>query len=126
MRHDAQRRTERGGHGLHLSANGSNFVAFRAFTNTPDTGSPAGELSVSGNGFFGTSFGGGSSGGGAVFAGQTNGSVSVLRSFTTVSADNATNSGSAPVRLHRWSCPVPRFMEQPRRAVRRPMARSFR
>lgn len=83
------------GTAFYLSANGSNFVAFRAFTNTPDTGSPAGELSVSGNGFFGTSFGGGSSGGGAVFAGQTNGSVSVLRSFTTVSADNATNSGGA-------------------------------
>ena len=37
----------------------------------------------------------GSGGVGAVFAGQTNGSVSVLRSFTTVSADNATNSGGA-------------------------------
>ncbi|MEK7780804.1 MAG: choice-of-anchor tandem repeat GloVer-containing protein, partial [Verrucomicrobiota bacterium] len=83
------------GTAFYLSANGSNFVAFRAFTNAPDAGSPAGELSVSGNGFFGTSIGGGSGGVGAVFAGQTNGSVSVLRNFTTVSADNATNSGGA-------------------------------
>lgn len=83
------------GTAFYLSANGSNFVAFRAFTNAPDVGSPAGELLVSGNGLFGTSIGGGSGGVGAVFAGQTNGSVSVLRNFTSVSADNATNSGGA-------------------------------
>lgn len=83
------------GTAFYMSADGSNFVAFRAFTNAPDAGSPAGELSVSGNGFFSTSIGGGSGGVGAVFAGQTNGSVSVLRNFTIVSADNATNSGGA-------------------------------
>jgi uncharacterized repeat protein (TIGR03803 family) len=80
---------------FYLTPNGSNFVAFHAFTNAPDAGHPAGELSGSGNGFFGTSFGGGSSGSGAVFVGQTNGGVSVIRSFSSVSADNATNSGGA-------------------------------
>lgn len=74
---------------------GTNFNAFRSFTNTPDAGNPEGELSVSGNGFFGTTIGGGSSGVGAVFVGQTNGTASVVRSFSTVSADNATNSGGA-------------------------------
>jgi uncharacterized repeat protein (TIGR03803 family) len=93
--HDSQRRRARCGHGFYLTPNGSNFVAFHAFTNAPDAGHPAGELSGSGNGFFGTSFGGGSSGSGAVFVGQTNGGVSVIRSFSSVSADNATNSGGA-------------------------------
>ena len=80
---------------FYMSANGSNFVTIRAFTNAPDAGNPAGELSVSGNGLFGTTIGGGSGGIGAIFAGQTNGSISVLRNFSAVSADNATNSGGA-------------------------------
>ena len=83
------------GTAFYMSADGSNFVTIRSFASAPDAGNPAGELAFSGNGFFGTSFGGGSVGVGAVFVGQTNGSVSVLRSFTTVSADNATNSGGA-------------------------------
>ena len=78
-----------------MTPDGTNFSAFRTFTNAPDAGNPLGAFSVSANGFFGTSFGGGGSGGGAIFVGQTNGNVSVLRSFAAVSADNATNSGGA-------------------------------
>ncbi len=81
-----------------LSLDGTNFSAFRTFTNAPDAGNPQGELVFSGTKFFSASVSGGSSGSsgvGAVFAGQTNGSVSLLRSFTAVSADNATNSGGA-------------------------------
>ena len=83
------------GTAFYLTPNGSNFVAFRAFPNSPDAGHPAGELSGSGNGFFGTSFAGGNNGAGTVFAGQTNGSVSVLRHFSTVHNHTATNSGGA-------------------------------
>jgi len=52
-------------------------------------------LIFSGNRFFGASFGGGANGLGAIFVGQTNGSVSILRSFSAVNADTATNSGGA-------------------------------
>ena len=78
-----------------MTPEGTNFSAFRSFTNAPDAGNPQGELSFAGSRFFSTSFGGGTSGVGTVFAGQTNGSVSLLRSFSSVSADTATNSGGA-------------------------------
>jgi uncharacterized repeat protein (TIGR03803 family) len=80
---------------FYVTLSGTNFNAFRSFSNAPDAGYPQGELTVSGNSLFGTTFGGGSSGVGAVFVGQTNGVVSVTRSFSTVSADNATNFGGA-------------------------------
>jgi uncharacterized repeat protein (TIGR03803 family) len=80
---------------FYVTLDGTNFNSFRSFTNAPDGGNPEGELTVSGNGFFGTTFSGGSNGVGAVFVGQTNGTVSVVRSFSTVSTDNATNSGGA-------------------------------
>ena len=83
------------GTAFYMTPDGTNFSAFRTFTNAPDAGNPQGELSFSANKFFTTTFGGGSSGVGAVIAGQTNGSVSLLKSFSTVSADNATNSGGA-------------------------------
>jgi uncharacterized repeat protein (TIGR03803 family) len=78
-----------------LSLDGTNFYTFRTFTNTPDAGNPQAEPAFTGSRFFSTSAAGGSSGGGAIFAGQTNGSVIVLRSFNAVSADYATNSGGA-------------------------------
>jgi len=78
-----------------MSLDGTNFSAFRAFTNAPDAGNPAGEMSFAGTRFFSTTFGGGAGGTGAVIAGQTNGIVSVLKSFAAVSADNATNAGGA-------------------------------
>jgi uncharacterized repeat protein (TIGR03803 family) len=78
-----------------LNADGSNFVAFRAFAVAPDASNPQGDFAVSGNGFFGTSFAGGNNGVGTVFVGQTNGSVSVLRHFFTVHNHTATNSGGA-------------------------------
>ena len=83
------------GTAFYLTPNGSNFNAFRAFANSPDAGNPQGELAVSGSKLFGTTSGGGVSGCGAVFVGQTNGSVSVIRSFAVVNADTATNSGGA-------------------------------
>jgi uncharacterized repeat protein (TIGR03803 family) len=83
------------GTAFYLSPDASGFNAFRSFANTPDAGNPQGDLAVSGNSFVGTSFGGGSKGVGTIFVGQTNGNVSVVRSFSTVSADTATNSGGA-------------------------------
>lgn len=80
---------------FYLSADGSNFVTVRSFAAAPDANHPQGELSVLGSGFFGTSSGGGSNGVGAVFVGQTNGSVSLIRSFATVNSHNATNAGGA-------------------------------
>jgi uncharacterized repeat protein (TIGR03803 family) len=83
------------GTAFYLSLDGTNFNAFRSFTNSPDAGNAQGDLAVAGNGFFGTTSGGGSSGTGTVFVGQTNGIVSLLRSFAAVSSDNATNFGGA-------------------------------
>ena len=80
---------------FYVTLDGTNFNAFRSFTNAPDAGNPEGELLVSGTGFFGTTVGGGNSSVGAVFVGQTNGTASVVRSFSTLSADNATNFGGA-------------------------------
>jgi len=78
-----------------LAPDATGFNAFRAFAGAPDGAYPRSELSFSGTRLFGATFGGGSNGVGTVFAGQTNGSVTVLRSFSAVWADNATNSGGA-------------------------------
>jgi len=83
------------GTAFYLKPDASGFRLIRTFTNAPDANNPQGELAFSGGMFLGTSFGGGTNGAGAIFSGQTNGSVSVLRSFSTVSADTATNSGGA-------------------------------
>jgi uncharacterized repeat protein (TIGR03803 family) len=80
---------------FYMTPDGSNFNAFRAFADAPDAANPRGELTPSGNQFFGTSFGGGANGAGVVFIGQTNGGVSVLRSLAVVNDDTATNSGGA-------------------------------
>ena len=99
-----------------MTPDGTNFNAFRSFADAPDAGNPEGELAVSGNGFFGTTFGGGSNGVGAVFVGQTNGSVSLLRSFAVVDEDDATNAGGAsPSAL--LACRAARFMERLLQAV---------
>jgi uncharacterized repeat protein (TIGR03803 family) len=84
-----------GGTAFRLNPDATGFNVIRAFANPPDANNPQGDLAVSGSGFFGTSFGGGTNGTGAIFAGQTNGSISALRSFASVSADTATNSGGA-------------------------------
>ena len=83
------------GTAFYLSLDGASFSVFHSLSNAPDAGNPQGDLAVSGSGFFGTSLGGGNSGVGSVFLGSTNGSVSLIRSFTVVSADAATNSGGA-------------------------------
>ncbi|HMP83827.1 MAG TPA: hypothetical protein PKA41_14100, partial [Verrucomicrobiota bacterium] len=83
------------GTAFYLSLDGNQFGAFRSFTNSPDVGNPMGEMDASGNGFFGTTFSGGVNGSGSVFAVQTNGVVTLLRSFTSVHPDTATNTGGA-------------------------------
>lgn len=80
---------------FYMSADGSNFVASHSFSNAPNAANPQGELAAAGNGLFSTSFGGGSNGVGTVFVTQTNGGVSVLRSFSGVYPHTATNSGGA-------------------------------
>jgi len=83
------------GTAFYMTPDASTFSTFRSFANSPDAGNPQGDLISSPGRFFGTSFGGGASGVGSVFVGQTNGTLSVIRNFTIVSADNATNSGGA-------------------------------
>jgi uncharacterized repeat protein (TIGR03803 family) len=80
---------------FYLMTNLSSFQLIRSFTNPPDANFPQGDFAVSGNRLFGTSFGGGTNGTGTIFVTQTNGGVSIIRSFATVSADTATNSGGA-------------------------------
>ncbi len=87
--------TQGAGTAFYMTTDGSNFNTFRDFSDTPDAANPRGELAFSGGQFFSTSIGGGSSGAGAVFVGQTNGSVSLLRSFAAVNANIATNLGGA-------------------------------
>jgi uncharacterized repeat protein (TIGR03803 family) len=83
------------GTAFYLGLDGTNFNAFRSFTNAPDAGNPQAGLVFSGSRFFGTSFGGGINGAGTVFVGQTNGTVSLIRNFVAVNADTATNLGGA-------------------------------
>jgi uncharacterized repeat protein (TIGR03803 family) len=83
------------GTAFYMSPDGTKFATVRSFASASDANYPQGELSVAGNGFFGTSFGGGSAGVGSVFLGSTNGSDSVVRSFSAMSANTATNSGGA-------------------------------
>jgi uncharacterized repeat protein (TIGR03803 family) len=83
------------GTAFYVSLDGTNFNAFRSFTNTPDAGNPQGNLATSGGNLFGTTLAGGNSGVGTVFLANTNGSLSILKNFSGVSADNATNSGGA-------------------------------
>jgi uncharacterized repeat protein (TIGR03803 family) len=78
-----------------INLNGTNFDAFDSFAGAPNAANPWGDLTMAPNNFFGTSTAGGNNGTGNVFAGNTNGSPSSIRSFTVVSADEATNSGGA-------------------------------
>jgi uncharacterized repeat protein (TIGR03803 family) len=83
------------GTAFRVTTDGTNFNAIHAFTNAPDAGLVQGNLTVSDSGYFGTSLAGGNSGVGAVFAGNTNGDITLIRSFAALSADTATNSGGA-------------------------------
>ncbi len=83
------------GTAFYLNPDASGFNLVRTFGSPPDANNPESDFAVSANRFFGTSFGGGTSGTGTIFVGQTNGTVSIVRSFATVSADTATNSGGA-------------------------------
>jgi uncharacterized repeat protein (TIGR03803 family) len=87
--------TQGAGTAFYMTLDGTNFNAFHSFANSPDAANPAGNLSVSGNNFLGTSLAGGNNGVGTIFLGSTNGSVSILRNFAVVSADEATNFGGA-------------------------------
>jgi uncharacterized repeat protein (TIGR03803 family) len=83
------------GTAFYMTLDGTNFSTIHSFTNTLDAGNPAGDLAASGSSFFGTSLAGGNRGVGTVFFGNTNGTVSILRNFAGISADEATNSGGA-------------------------------
>jgi len=78
-----------------MSLDGTNFNAYRSFTNAPDAANPQGALVSSGGDLFGTTIAGGNNGVGTVFLDQTNGSFSIIRSFGPVWADTATNSDGA-------------------------------
>lgn len=78
-----------------MAPDASTFSVIRAFADVPDAARPQGNFTVSGGRFFGSGFAGGASGLGTVYSGQTNGVFSLVRSFTTVQADTATNTGGA-------------------------------
>lgn len=85
------------GTAFYVSDDGSNFLAFHAFGDAQDAGSPEADLLPEGGGFFGTSLTGGANGTGAVFVGGTNGTVAVLHSFAALDAHRGTNaSGASP------------------------------
>ncbi|HUA67938.1 MAG TPA: choice-of-anchor tandem repeat GloVer-containing protein [Candidatus Saccharimonadales bacterium] len=83
------------GTAFYVAPDASAFNAFHSFANTPDSGSPQGDLVVAGGRFFGTSFAGGTVGTGTIFAGQTNGTVSPILNFAAVDPDTATNATGA-------------------------------
>ena len=82
---------------FYVAPDASSFSTFRSLSNAPDAANPQGDLVVSGNNLFGTSFGGGTSGAGTVFLGQTNGTLSRILNFGAVDANTATNlAGASP------------------------------
>jgi uncharacterized repeat protein (TIGR03803 family) len=83
------------GTAFYLAPDASSFNAFRSFANAPDAANPQGDLVISGNNLFGTSFGGGTNGVGTVFVAQTNGVVSRIRDFAVVDSNTATNAAGA-------------------------------
>ena len=87
--------TQGGGTMFTMSLDGTHFVTLRPFTNAPDVANPQTDLASSGGGFFGSTIAGGNNGVGTLFSANTNGTISILESFSMVSADNATNSGGA-------------------------------
>jgi uncharacterized repeat protein (TIGR03803 family) len=76
-----------------LNPDGTGFLLIRSFTNSADAQNPESDFVPRGNAFYGTSFGGGPQWSGTIFASQTNGSGSVLRSFLFLNSDTATNVG---------------------------------
>jgi len=84
-----------GGTAFFVSPDGNEFGTSHTFGGAPDAGHPMGESVISGNQFFSTTLGGGANDTGAVLLGQTNSSLSVLRSFSGVHNHTATNSGGA-------------------------------
>lgn len=76
---------------FYMNLDGTMFTNVSALSSTLNAGFPQGGLAVSGNNFYGTTMAGGVNKAGAVFAGQTNGSVTVLHSFDTLSQDTALN-----------------------------------
>lgn len=78
-----------------LNLDGTNFNTVVAFSSTVNAGNPSAGPVVSGNGFFGAAAIGGANKTGAIFAGQTNGTVTLLRSFNALTTDQFTNVGGA-------------------------------
>lgn len=85
-----------GGAGASFRAalDGSTFETLKSFSGS-DAAHPQGGLHVSGSGFFGVSQAGGTSGTGTVFERKADGTVSIIRSFNSVSADTGANVGGA-------------------------------
>ena len=82
---------------FYIATDASSFKTFRSLSNAPDAGCPQGDLTLSGNILFGTTYGGGTSGVGTVFLSQTNGSLSRILNFGAVDANTATNlAGASP------------------------------
>jgi uncharacterized repeat protein (TIGR03803 family) len=74
-----------------MNLDGTAFTNVSALSATANAGFPQGGLAASGSSFYGTTLAGGVNKAGAVFAGQTNGSITVLHSFDTLSSDTALN-----------------------------------
>jgi uncharacterized repeat protein (TIGR03803 family) len=80
---------------FYLNPDGTGFNVSRPLTNSPDAANSLADLIVTGNLFYGATFGGGASGTGVVFTGQTNGSGSRIRNFAAVDSNTATNAAGA-------------------------------
>jgi uncharacterized repeat protein (TIGR03803 family) len=79
-----------------MNLEGTSFNTVVAFSSTVNAGNPqAGPTASSGSGFFGAAAIGGANKIGAIFAGQTNGTITLLRSFNALSTDRFTNVGGA-------------------------------
>lgn len=97
-----------GSHGagtaFYMAPDASAFGVFRPFADVPDAARPQANFAVAGATLYGTSFAGGASGAGTIYSTQTNGVFSVIHSFATVQANNATNvGGGSPSSLPVWS-----------------------
>jgi len=82
------------GAAFRAALDGSTFETLKNFSGS-DAAHPQGGWLVSGSGFFGVSQAGGTSGTGTVFERKVDGTVSIIRSFNSVSADTGANVGGA-------------------------------
>ena len=80
-----------------LDSNGSNFTAVATLSGGTGTGNPAGAPAVSDNGFYGAALSGGDHQAGGIYFGTTDGTMTLLHSFDSLSRTTAENvGGSSP------------------------------